>query len=152
LVRGGGGRRRASAVVMLLSPLRAALGLPGKGRVPRHLRRRSRAAPPPPPPAGEPGEKGESVGRASVDPRGGDGAAKPRSSRGAGESDGRRRAPGGVGVRGGGQAVRGPVRVCGAACDRLGGSREHEGPGRVVKRARVRGFAMHRESFAGTRC
>lgn len=43
LVRGGG-RRGASAIEVLLSPLRAALGLPGKGRAPGHLCWRSGAA------------------------------------------------------------------------------------------------------------
>lgn len=47
-----GALRRASAVVILLSPLRAALGLPGKGRAPGHFCWHSGAAPPPP---GSPG-------------------------------------------------------------------------------------------------
>lgn len=50
-----GALRRASAVVILLSPLRAALGLPGKGRAPGHFCWHSGAAPPPP---GSPGGKG----------------------------------------------------------------------------------------------
>ncbi|KAM6384088.1 palmitoyl-protein thioesterase ABHD10, mitochondrial isoform 1-T1 [Alca torda] len=37
LVGGGGGCRRASSMVMFLSPLRAAPGLPGKGRAAGHL-------------------------------------------------------------------------------------------------------------------
>lgn len=50
-----GALRRPSAVVILLSPLRAALGLPGKGRAPGHFCWHSGAAPPPP---GSPGGKG----------------------------------------------------------------------------------------------